>query len=116
MNKGAGHATIERYEFIAQLTAEMLAAARVGCWEQLIGIETGCREIFERLIAEEEAEPRNHPPEVLSRKAVLIRQILADDAAIRRLVEPRLNELDRWLGGSSRSRLLQDAYSVGSSA
>lgn len=116
MNKGIGHTTIERYEFIAQLTAEMLAAARAGCWEQLIGIETSCREIFERLIAEEEAEPGNHPPEVLSRKAVLIRQILADDAAIRCLVEPQLNELDRWLGGGSRSKLLKNVYSVGNSA
>lgn len=116
MSKGAGRTTIERYEFIAQLTAEMLAAARAECWEQLIGIEASCREIFERLIAEEDAQPSNHTPEVLSRKAVLIRQILADDAAIRCLVEPRLNELDRWLGGSSRSRLLKNVYSVGNSA
>lgn len=116
MSSSASHGTIERYEFIAQLTSEMLAAARAGCWEQLIGIETGCREIFERLIAEEESTPRQHPPEVISRKAALIRQILADDAAIRRIVEPRLDELDRWLGGSSRSRLLQDAYSAGSGA
>jgi flagellar protein FliT len=116
MSGAAHYGIVERYEFVAQLTAEMRAAAQAGCWEQLLGIEAGCREIFERLIADEEAAPRHHPPEVLARKAALIRQILADDAAIRRLVEPRLAELERWLGGVQRDRLLRDAYAAGGAA
>ena len=116
MNEAPRPGIIERYEFVAQLTSEMRAAAQAGCWEQLIGIETGCREIFEQLIADEEAAQRQHPPEVLERKAALIRQILADDAVIRRLVEPRLAELEQWMGGAQRHRLLHDTYAAGTTA
>lgn len=116
MSGQASPCIIERYELVAQLTAEMRAAAQAGCWEQLVGIEAGCRGIFEQLIADEEAAPRQHPPEVLQRKAALIRQILADDAVIRRLVEPRLADLEQWLGGAQRNRLLRDTYAAGSMA
>lgn len=98
----------DTYERIAQLTSEMLAAARRQQWEQLIELEHTCRNAFAALVDAPDAIPAT--PETLQRKAALIRQVIADDAEIRNLVEPWATELGQWLGTASRSQKLQDTY------
>ncbi len=96
------------YERIAQLTSEMLAAARCQQWEQLIELEHVCRNAFAGLVDASDAAPAT--PEVTQRKAALIRQVIANDAEIRSLVEPWIAELGQWLGTADRSQRLHDAY------
>lgn len=98
------------YERIAELTAAMLAAARESQWEELIVLENECKTVFASLV--ETAQAPLATPEQMRRKAALIQQVLADDAEIRKLVEPWVAELGQWLGSSSRSNRLQDTYSA----
>lgn len=107
---------LECYELVARLTGEMRSAAQSENWELLSQLENSCREIFEQLIATEASSPQPQASQGSARKALLIRQILADDAIIRNLVEPRLTALERWLGGSRRHMQLRDAYGAGSLA
>lgn len=99
------------YEHIAGLTAAMLAAARASEWEALLELENECRAAFAQLATTGTAAATT--PEIARRKAMLIRQVLADDAEIRNLVEPWVAELGQWLGVSSRSHRLHNAYSAG---
>lgn len=96
------------YERIAGITAAMLAAARASQWDALLELENECRAAFAQL---SNAGPAS--PDDAQRKALLIRQVLADDAEIRHLVEPWLAELGQWLGVNSRSHRLHSAYSAG---
>jgi len=99
------------YERIAGLTAAMLEAARAAQWERLLQLEDECREVFSGLTAVPGSPPPT--PEVQRRKAALIRQVLADDAEIRKLVEPWVAELGQWLGVNTRNHRLRDTYSAG---
>ena len=99
------------YERIAGLTAAMLEAARASQWELLLDLENECCAAFTHLVNAAPAAAAT--PEIARRKTMLIRQILADDAEIRNLVEPWMAELGQWLGVSSRSHRLHDAYSAG---
>lgn len=96
------------YERIAQLTGEMLAAAQHQQWEQLIELEHACKNAFAGLTSAPDAAPTT--PATAQRKAELIRQVLANDARIRSLVEPWIAELGQWLGTADRSQRLHDAY------
>ena len=96
------------YEHIARLTAQMLAAARSGEWDVLVALERDCSALFARLFSGEEEQPRS--AEFQHRKARLIRGILDDDAEIRLLVEPWLNQLSQLIGHAGRERRLIQTY------
>ena len=98
------------YEQIAQLTSAMLAAARDARWEHVVELEAQCKSAFEALAGLPAVAPAS---EFVQRKAVLIRRVLADDAEIRRLIEPRIAELGQWLGSARSSHRLRDAYLTG---
>lgn len=99
------------YERIASLTAAMLDAARDAQWDLLLQLENECREVFSDLVAAADNPPATH--EAQRRKAALIQQVLADDAEIRKLVEPWVAELGQWLGVNTRNHRLRDTYSPG---
>lgn len=111
MTQAPAQACTAAYERIARLTAAMLEAARSSQWEALLELETKCKAAFAELV---NAEPvLTATPEAARRKAELIRQVLADDAEIRNLVDPWMAELGQWLGVNNRSHRLRDAYSSG---
>ena len=99
------------FERIASLTADMAVAARNADWDWLIKLESMCRTEFEAAHAAQPLPP--HSVEFVRHKSVLLRQILADDAEIRRLVEPRVEELAVWLGNTGNSRQLNNVYRPG---
>lgn len=102
---------MDSYESIRTLTSEMLTAARASDWERLAAIERECRARVDRLTA---AEPRmSLKPALLRRKIEIIHQVLADDAEIRRLVEPRLVQLEQYLGTARERRRVARAYGTG---
>ena len=101
--------TLATYERIASLTGEMLHAAEASDWDRLSALERDCSALFAPLIAEPDRKvPRSL--EYRQRKAELLRRILAEDARIRALVEPRLEELSTLLGSTRRKQRLDDAY------
>ena len=99
------------YSGIADLTRQMLAAARAGDWDTLIALEKACGAEFARLLAGENGLPRD--AEYQRRKADLIRGVLADDAQIRLLVEPWQARLAHLLGDSRQKQLLRRTYASG---
>lgn len=98
-----------RYEAIAAVSERMLCAARDAHWNDLIDLEEQYRLLVDalkaadvgvRLTADERA-----------RKFELIRQILADDAAIRDLASPCMARLSALFAGTARPAwVLQELY------
>lgn len=96
------------YEDVAVLSGRMLEAARGGDWDQLVELGESCRTLIGTLIAT--GAPRTLEPEVAARKGQIIRKVLADDAEIRDLAEPRLADLARFLFVADRGRKVERAY------
>lgn len=82
------------YESLSELTGTMLLAATQGEWDQLAELEQRCRGYVGSLIESAPVPLNEH--EQRNRTAI-IRTILQNDAKIRALTEPRLNELQQRL-------------------
>ncbi len=89
---------IECYEELSQTSREMLEAARRAEWQAVMSGQKRC----EKFIAElkELGDLRPTDPKRRERKVELIRTVLADDAQIRALAEPRLERISQMLAGS----------------
>jgi flagellar protein FliT len=96
------------YESIARLTRRMLAAAQAGLWDEVTTLEQEVSGLFAPLVAHDHEPPAG--AEYRRRKVELIRDILADDAQIRLLVEPRLKDLSALLGSTRQEQRLARAY------
>jgi flagellar protein FliT len=96
------------YEAVAAASAAMLRAARDSDWDALLEHEGACARQVEAL-RRADAQSRLSDRE-LERKAVIIRQVLADDAEIRRLTQPWLRKLEELLRSSANQQRLDDAY------
>lgn len=96
------------YEAVAAGSGRMLRAAQNGDWEALIEHEKVCASLIEVLRAAD-AE-RRLAGEALARKAAIIRQVLAEDAEIRRLTQPWLQNLEALLSTSANQARLGDTY------
>ena len=97
-----------RYEAIAAISARMLAAARKALWNDLIELQDEYRLLVETL-KEVDASVSLDEGERL-RKYDLIRQILADDAAIRDLANPSIARLSMLFTGRRPAHLLKELY------
>lgn len=99
---------IQTYESILAVTAEMLEAARNNDWDRLVEREQHCRDLVGRLMQAREPAPLD--PASRKRKAQIIRQVLADDAAIRDLTQPWMARLQHLMTSTSQERRLNTAY------
>ena len=81
------------YENIAALSSRMAVAAREGDWDGLARLETQC--------ALQSSAARSGVPPLegaeRKRKIDLLKQIMANDRAVRDLTEPWMGQLDRAL-------------------
>lgn len=102
--------TLSYYESVAAASSDMLAAARRQDWDALVEAEERCASVIGRLRAAE-AEVRLNEHE-RGQKAEIIRRVLAHDAEIRRLLDPRMLELERLLDAAGTRRRVDDAYRV----
>ncbi|MBX9810685.1 MAG: flagellar protein FliT [Burkholderiales bacterium] len=102
------------YEDIRVVTGQMLQAAHNSDWDRLVALEKKRKVLVERLIASEPLESLSG--ELQQRKAEIIRQVLADDAKIRNLTEPWMQQLQSILSAASHEKKLQQAYQPGNSA
>jgi len=85
---------IEHYEAIAGASRRMLKAARAGQWDQVAVEEDNCRALITRL---KRAHATGSRPVRREQRLALLRSVLADDAEIRELSEPWLQQLEALL-------------------
>jgi flagellar protein FliT len=87
------HDVLSVYEQIAGLTAQMALAAKAGDWDSLSRLEGECK-------VQSRAMEAGVPPltgELRARKVALLKQIMANDRAIREVTDPWQAQLDRAL-------------------
>ncbi|MEM5296856.1 flagellar protein FliT [Burkholderia sp. JPY481] len=96
-----------RYEAVAALSCRMLIAARRALWDDLVHLQEEYRHLVEAL-READVGVKLDEAERL-RKYALIRQILADDAAIRDLANPTMAHLSALFAGRP-TRVLKELY------
>jgi len=100
----------QRYEAIAAVVGDMLSAARADQWNTLIQLQEQYTALVDSLRPVDATFDLDEAQR--TRKHELIRRILADDAAIRDLITPRLARLSALLSSSRQSRALQEMYGV----
>ncbi len=89
------------YEAIEQASADMLSAAKAGDWDQVVKLEGACV----LLISQLKHAARNAPldAEASKAKSRIMQRILINDAEIRHLAEPWLQELDDMMAGKRQT-------------
>jgi len=91
------------YEDIEKASADMLAAARSGNWDEVVKLEGACVLLITRLkhaAQQPVAQARSaQAVEAAKAKSRLMQSILVNDAEIRQLAEPWLQELGDTLAG-----------------
>jgi len=85
------------YEAIERASAEMLAAARAGNWDEVVKLEGACAVLIAQL--KNAAQSSHLQQNEAKEKSRIMQRILLNDAEIRHLAEPWLEDLDQMLGG-----------------
>ena len=109
------------YEAIERASADMLTAARAGNWDEVVKLEGACVLLISQLkhAAHEPATPPATTPwqpglqaapqtadpsrEVAQIKSRIMQRILVNDAEIRHLAEPWLQDIDDTLAGRRKT-------------
>lgn len=89
------------YEAIEQASADMLAAARTGNWDQVVKLESACVLLISQL--KHAARGKQLAPEEAQLKSRIMQRILVNDAEIRHLAEPWLEDLDNLMAGKPKT-------------
>lgn len=89
---------ISYYEAIEKASGEMLNAARSGDWDEVCKLEGACALLIAQL--KHAASTQQLAGDELPLKTQLMQRILLNDAEIRQLAEPWLDELGRQMGGA----------------
>jgi flagellar protein FliT len=93
------------YEAIERASADMLSAARAGNWDEVVKLEGACVLLISQLKhASQDPVPAAgpvdaHTNEAARMKSRIMQRILVNDAEIRHLAEPWLQDLDDTLAG-----------------
>jgi flagellar protein FliT len=85
------------YEAIEKASTEMLDAARTGNWDQVVKLEGACAVLIAQLKHAAASAPLG--PDEAQLKSRIMQRILVNDAEIRQLAEPWLEDLDALLAG-----------------
>jgi flagellar protein FliT len=97
---GQDAALLHYYEAIERASADMLSAARAGNWEAVMKLEGACVLLISQLKhAAQHGQPLGR--EAARAKSKIMQRILVNDAEVRSLAEPWLNDLDDLLAGRS---------------
>jgi flagellar protein FliT len=90
-------ALLQYYEAIEQASEQMLEAARGGDWDQVVKLEGACAVLISQL--KHAASSRELGRDERQLKGRIMKRILVNDAEIRNLAEPWLEDLDRLMAG-----------------
>jgi flagellar protein FliT len=106
------------YEAIEKASADMLSAAREGNWDEVVKLEGACVLLISQLkhaaqehedaaasaaAAADAAQAQAQAQEAARMKSRIMQRILVNDAEIRHLAEPWLQDLDDTLAGRHRT-------------
>ncbi len=95
------------YEAIERASADMLTAARAGNWDEVVRLEGACVLLISQLKhaahepAGREADPQAQ--EAARAKSRIMQRILVNDAEIRHLAEPWLEDIDDMMNGRRKT-------------
>jgi len=89
------------YEALEKASTDMLSAAREADWDQVVKLEGACVLLIAQL--KHAAGDKNLAAEEGRLKTRIMQRILVNDAEIRSLAEPWLDDLDRMLAGKART-------------
>jgi flagellar protein FliT len=89
------------YEAIEKASADMLDAARAGNWDHVIKLEGACVLLISQL--KNAARSNNLSAEESQLKSRIMKRILVNDAEIRHLAEPWLEDLDHMMAGKPKT-------------
>jgi flagellar protein FliT len=89
------------YEAIEQASADMLNAAKAGDWDQVVKLEGACVLLISQLKNAARQSPLD--ADAAKAKSRIMQRILVNDAEIRHLAEPWLQELDEMLAGKRQT-------------
>ena len=89
------------YQAIENASQDMLAAARVGNWDHVVKLEGACAMLISQL--KHAASQRPLASDEAQLKSRIMQRILVNDAEIRQLAEPWLEDLDAVLAGHPKT-------------
>lgn len=89
------------YEALEKASTDMLSAAREADWDQVVKLEGACVLLIAQL--KQAANDQSLAAEEARLKSRIMQRILVNDAEIRSLAEPWLEDLERMLAGQSRT-------------
>jgi flagellar protein FliT len=95
------HSLLDYYEAIERASADMLAAARDGQWDEVARLEGACMVLISQL--KHAARSAQLDADSSKAKSRIMQRILVNDAEIRHLAEPWLEDLDHMLAGRSKT-------------
>jgi flagellar protein FliT len=87
------------YEAIEHASHDMLNAARAGDWDTVVRLEGACAVLIAQLKHAAEEHPLG--PDEQALKTRIMQRILVNDAEIRNLAEPWINDLSKMMGNAS---------------
>ena len=88
------------YEAIERASADMVEAARNGNWDEVVKLEGACAVLIAQL--KNAAHSESLQAEESKVKSRIMQRILLNDAEIRHLAEPWLDDLDQMMTGRSK--------------
>jgi flagellar protein FliT len=94
-------ALLNYYEAIERASMDMLEAARGGNWDQVVKLEGACAVLISQL--RNAAAQNALGSEEAQLKSRIMQRILVNDAEIRQLAEPWLEDLDQLLAGRPKT-------------
>jgi flagellar protein FliT len=89
------------YEALEKASTDMLSAARTADWDQVVKLEGACVLLIAQL--KRAATETQLAGDEAKLKTRIMQRILVNDAEIRTLTEPWLEDLDRLLAGQTRT-------------
>jgi flagellar protein FliT len=89
------------YEALERASTDMLAAARAADWDQVVKLEGACVLLISQL--KHAADEQQLGGDEAKLKNRIMQRILVNDAEIRTLAEPWLDDLDRMIAGKART-------------
>ena len=89
------------YEAIERASADMLEAARLGDWDQVVKLEGACAVLISQL--KHAAQSEQLKADEAKAKSRIMQRILLNDAEIRHLAEPWLEDLDAMMHGRPKT-------------
>ena len=96
-NKTQAAGLLGYYEAIEQASQNMLEAARCGDWDRVMRLEGACAVLIAQL--KHAAAERPLQSDEATLKGRIMQRILLNDAEIRNLAEPWINDLSKMAGG-----------------